>query len=357
MRNRIIGITLGILLGVMMIAWRADRSAAPEWDVLPENSGAIKTIAFQYTKESSAVTWGCIAEFLKQMSPDVEVLAICGTNSDADALGKALSKLGIDRFRVRVIVVGKPITGWCRDRFLVTRGKVKSLLLPSVSAFSSSARLNDSLSADAVSNVFPKRFHVVRTPFCFDGGDILAAGDVVITSEVLFRKNRGRHELAGELERLFGRKVFVLRGVPEHHIGMFAAPLDSGAAAVGDPDIAKRVWTEKISRRLGKADFSDSAVQPFRRAIDELTAAGMRVVRVPTAYIAPQVYITYTNGVFETRSGRRIAYVPCYGVPELDEAAFAAYRKAGWQVKPVYVGSVYRYRGTIGCLVNVLERS
>lgn len=357
MRNRIIGIAVGVLLGVMMIAWRADRSAAPEWDIIPENSGAIKTIAFQYTKESSTVTWGCIAAFLRQVSPDVEVLAICGTNSDAKYLGQALSKQGIDSSRVRVIVVGKPITGWCRDRFLVTRGKIKSLLLPSVSAVSSSARLNDSLSADAVSKVFPKRFRVVQTPFCFDGGDILATEDVVITSEVLFRKNNGRPELAGEIERLFGRKILVLRDAPEHHIGMFAAPLDSGTAAVGDPDIAKRVWTEKLSRRLGKADFSDSAVQPFRCAISELTAAGMHVVRVPTAYIESQVYITYTNGVFETRGGRRIAYVPCYGAPELDEAAFAAYKKAGWQVKPIYVGSVYKCRGTIGCLINVLDRS
>jgi hypothetical protein len=357
MRNRIIGIALGALLGVIMIAWRAERSAAPAWNILPENSGAIRTVAFQYTRDSSRVTWGCIAEFLRQVSHEVEIIAICGTNGDAGDLRSAIARLGINPQHVRVVVVGEPITGWCKDRFLVADGSIKSLLLPIQPAVSSSARLNDSLSARAVSGAFPKRFRVIRTSFHFDAGDILATEDSVIVSEVLFRKNDNLPDLAGEIERLCGRKVLVLHDVPEHHIGMFAAPLDKGVVVVGDPDIAKGIWTDKISRQLGKADFSDRAVKPFLNAAYQLRAAGMHIVRVPTAYIEPQVYITYTNGVFETRGGKRIAYVPCYNVPELDEAAFNAYRNAGWEVKPIHVGSVYKYRGTIGCLINVLERS
>jgi len=80
-------------------------------------------------------------------------------------------------------------------------------------------------------------------------------------------------------------------------------------------------------------------------------------VRTPLIPIGPKVYVTYTNGIFELRGGEMTAYMPSYGVPALDQAATEAYASAGVNVDPVPVRSVFRYCGTIGCLVNVLRRS
>lgn len=38
-----------------------------------------------------------------------------------------------------------------------------------------------------------------------------------------------------------------------------------------------------------------------------------------------KTYLSYTNGVFEERDGRRIAYVPVYGMDTLDRAAREVY--------------------------------
>jgi hypothetical protein len=70
----------------------------------------------------------------------------------------------------------------------------------------------------------------------------------------------------------------------------------------------------------------------------------------------PKTFITYTNGVFETRDGVRIVYMPWYDWPALDEAARATYASLGYRVHPVPVRALYPLRGTIGCLINVLAR-
>jgi hypothetical protein len=80
------------------------------------------------------------------------------------------------------------------------------------------------------------------------------------------------------------------------------------------------------------------------------------VVRIPTVPFDDKTYFAYTNGVYETRGGRRFAWVPSFGVPAIDDAARAVYEGLGWSVVPVSVRSLYAQHGTIGCVVNVLAR-
>jgi hypothetical protein len=81
--------------------------------------------------------------------------------------------------------------------------------------------------------------------------------------------------------------------------------------------------------------------------------------------IDDKTYVTYTNGIYETRNGRKIAYVPQYAqidgpgepkVAAMDAAALETYRRLGWEVRPIHVRDAYRFHGTVGCLANVLER-
>ena len=67
------------------------------------------------------------------------------------------------------------------------------------------------------------------------------------------------------------------------------------------------------------------------------------MVKLPTAVLGVKTYISYTNGVFETRHGVRIVYMPWYDEPTLDNAARRAYESAGWQVVPIPVRTVFRF--------------
>jgi hypothetical protein len=66
--------------------------------------------------------------------------------------------------------------------------------------------------------------------------------------------------------------------------------------------------------------------------------------------------VTYTNALFATEGGRPVVYLPTYRLPRLDEAAAGLYRSLGYAVRPIDVSAIYRNNGSLGCLVNVLER-
>jgi len=96
----------------------------------------------------------------------------------------------------------------------------------------------------------------------------------------------------------------------------------------------------------------------YDRAERDLVQAGFRVVRIPTVPFDDKTYFAYTNGVYEMLPGAngKHAYVPTFGVPVLDEAAVQVYRDEGWVVHAVPARSAFPFHGTLGCLVNVLER-
>lgn len=152
--------------------------------------------------------------------------------------------------------------------------------------------------------------------------------------------------------------------VPRHHMSMYMALLAGGVALVGDPEagarlVGDRFVAEQASPETGRAleaDFSRETIARFDRAASDLAAAGLRVVRIPTVPFDDKTYFAYTNGVYETRGGRKTAWVPRFGVKAIDEAASAVYERLGWRVVPVSVHDVYPQHGTIGCLVNVLSR-
>jgi hypothetical protein len=104
------------------------------------------------------------------------------------------------------------------------------------------------------------------------------------------------------------------------------------------------------------ADFSQQTVARFERAEQQLVSQGFEVTRIVNVPFDDKTYLSYTNGVFEVRDGRHIAYVPSYDIPTLDDAAHETYRRLGWVVVPIHVRTLFPYHGTIGCVVNVLAR-
>lgn len=354
-RNRLIGVIAGLAAAAAIAGQRHQR---PELPILPENEGALASVEVQYEPGSPELT-RCVASFLRQLEPDVEIIAACPDERACAQFRQLAAGWGLHRFST--VDAGAPITGWSKDRFLVTGSHPAALVTPRQETAGFQSRTNDQKVAPALARAFPGRFRTKALPIRFDSGDILASREHVFVSDVLWEKNGNsgfgsRAELARYLRKTFGRKVVWLSPAPPHHIGMFLAPIDRTTVAVGDPDLGRRLWRPDICGLPDRPDLSDAAAQPFRAVIAQLEKSGFRVVRVPCIYFEPQVYLTYTNGVFETRGGRRTVYMPIYGQQALDDSARRAYEAAGFQVRAVPVRDVFRHRGTIGCLVNVLRR-
>jgi len=52
------------------------------------------------------------------------------------------------------------------------------------------------------------------------------------------------------------------------------------------------------------------------------------VERIPVVPFDDKTYITYTNGVYETRGALKLAYVPQYGIAALDVTARSKYKRS-----------------------------
>jgi hypothetical protein len=80
-------------------------------------------------------------------------------------------------------------------------------------------------------------------------------------------------------------------------------------------------------------------------------------VRIPILRSVGGDLVTWTNAVMEVRHDRRIAYVPAYGIPLLDRAAQAAWRKLGYEPVPIRTRAVIREGGAVRCVTNALHRA
>ena len=158
--------------------------------------------------------------------------------------------------------------------------------------------------------------------------------------------------------------------VPRHHMSMYMAALDERTVLVGDPAAGAKITGPSFmpgergleSRELLKADETAGTQARFDRAAHDLSLAGFNVVRIPTVAFDDKTYFAYTNGVYETRAGKKIAWVPSFAegddplVADLDTAARTVYEQLGYEVRPVAVRKLFTSHGTIGCVVNVLAR-
>ena len=248
------------------------------------------------------------------------------------------------------------------------------LIIPAEPTEAWKERHNDWLSVSQVVKRYPGQFELDTSPFDFDAGDLAVGRGLVIVDSNLWEKNRRRgfdtiEQLAARLGEYLQMQVVALGrnpgDTPRHHLSMYMTPLTKNQVLVGDPLAARALVGEgfkpgESSIESGEsliADFSPVMAARFQRTKDELIAHGFEVTSIVNVPFDDKTYFAYTNGVFEVRQGRRIAYVPAYDVPSLDESAHAAYRKLGWQVVPIHVRSLFPYHGTIGCVVNVLGRS
>jgi hypothetical protein len=345
-----------------------------------DDVGALDEVLLHYVPELEPEFEETYATFLRSLPRTTRVLFVIrrGRRAAFDAFVARIDprEESALRMRTRVVEIDVALGIWSKDRALVLSaghadGKT-TLLVPPVGG---SSRPFDAQIVPAVAKSMPDRnLDVVPLPIAFDAGDFAVAGRKVIFDANLLGRNRARGfaTAAALRERMFellGRDVVMLGledgDVPRHHMSMYMAPLPGGTVLVGDPSIAAKIVGERFEpgevspETSGKlvADFSAAMQSRFDRAARDLARAGFRVVRIPNVPFDDKTYFAYTNGIYETRDGRRRAWVPKFDVPALDRAAFEVYEKEGLEVIPVGVRKLYPQHGTLGCVVNILSRT
>jgi hypothetical protein len=392
LRYALLGIALGLAVAVAILLVFSKKKAPPlppspkklAGSVLREDTGSLDEILVHYVPSLEPLIADAYVDFLGTLSPSTRLVVVLPKEDGArEALDRFLTRVdptgGLSQ-RAHVVPVDGPISVWSKDRALVLAPDANAgragLVIPVPPDPRWKERANDWHTLEQVAGAIPDRFYVRELPIEFDAGDFDVAGDGVLVDDNLVTKNAKRGvadvgELRHLLEGALARPVVVLGradgDVPRHHMSMYMAALASGAervALVGDPREAKAIVGDPFvpgendpdTGEPLRADFSDAMLARFDRAATALAAAGWKVVRIPEVPFLDKTYMAYTNGVYETRAGARVAWMPTFDLPALNARAKQVYESLGWQVRPVRARILYPYHGTIGCLVNVLAR-
>ena len=386
----VLGTSVGVGAAALALALLPSRPGPASWEAAPvqgtlvdEAAGPIEAVAFHYTPGGEPVFGKIYEAFLPSLDPKVRLLALVPPGQEVrarlDAFVAAMPGGAGLAARIEVAVASGSISPWSKDRALVAvdhpergRGAIR-LLAPAEPVGAWPQRLADWNAPMDLARAFPADLAVSVLPLDFDAGDFAITGGRLLVDVNLVAKNAGRGldtpaKLARALERVFGMKVVVLGekpgDVPRHHLSMYLTPLTDRVVLLGDPREGREIvgagWAPgEASPDAGeplRADFSDEVLARYDRASQALSAAGFEVARIPTVPFDDKTYLAYTNGIFETRGGRKIAWMPTFGLPDLDARARTVYEGRGWEVRPVPSRAAFPYHGTVGCLVNVLAR-
>ncbi len=224
----------------------------------------------------------------------------------------------------------------------------------------------------------PKLFAARDTLVDFDGGDFLATTDYLFAGPTIIEKNSPEEvgatfktlaALTEHLSQKLNSKINWLgedpKLSPPHHIGMFLTVMGN-KAAVGELRLADEVVAKhpdvldvlQPAKGAATPEFRADLTTRLDNIARQMKALGYTVERVPLLPSATtRAWMSYNNGIVETRNGETIFYMPTFGASALDEAGAEAFRsKMGCKVIPVDCSTIWQLGGSLHCLVNVVER-
>jgi hypothetical protein len=334
-------------------------------------------------------------DLARVLAPTVRVVAAVPSAGHAAAARELLAAAGLAPSRIDVVVAGEPMTLWARDAMVVsTRRGSPLFLVPSPEGGEASANgdapwagaewtrtaghdadveegeelLGDRLVAAALAAGIPGACSATL-PMLFEGGNLVVTGPWIVAGEGLLEANPelSTAEVATLLRsELGGEPVFLgpTSALPHGHVDMYLAAIGPDAVLLGDPRLGEAYLARAARLGIGDAALPDfdrwtAAAQRRARAGYDLVEAelrrrGLRVHRVPALHGEDGGMLSWTNSLVEQRDGAVHAYVPAYGVPELDDQALRAYGEAGCQVAAIDASRLASLGGAVRCTTNVL---
>ena len=345
----------------------AMRAPASHARLVPEDaSGHLRRVAIHYVPGMDARALPVWRQLFRALPPDVEIEVAVPDARDFAHFTAAMKDAGVDRLaRFHPVVVGHPITTWSRDRMASLEGadgRGDAVLAPPRIATATGGRAGDWDAPFAIAHdVYGAAPQVA--PIVFEGGDFAASAHVVFADDNLIARNLGRTDatvdhLRDAVAQMFPGDRLVWLGdatgeVPVHHFMMYAVPLDDTRVLVGDVAAGLALAGDAVPHAADTA----GDIARFDRVAALLAAKGFEVTRVPVVVLpGAGSYVTYTNALFDRDARGPVVYLPTYGVPALDGAATARYQQLGYRVVPIDVSTIYTLNGSLGCLVNVMDR-
>ena len=366
-----IGVTVGLAAALIVLAL-VPRPVAPHdppaGPVLVDCDGALRELVIQYVRDDPDPSLAVYRQFLPALAADVTVHVVSPAKADYDHL---VAAVGATACTLRPVFVGHEMTTWSRDRWLSlgSRGEGPATLLYPRGEDGMEIwprRAGDAQLARELARALGQGVRARPSALYWDGGDFVVDGDLAFVAGRMVDRNlqitvADRPELLRRLREELGRKVLLLDDAPDHHAGMYVMPLGDGRVMVADPSLGKKALAGRdlpADVLPGGADFGED----LQKRLDAVAAAceqvGRTVLRCPIVPGADgRTWLTYLNAILDQCNGRRIVYMPTFaGADALNAAGTAAWRQAGFEVRPIDCTSSYRFSGSLRCLVNVLRR-
>lgn len=286
---------------------------------------------------------------------------------EREQLKRILAAQGIKR--PEIVIVGRPITQWARDRMIaVGNGSLVDLLTPRADC------VGPDYTGDlATASTLADRHGCRAVPVAleFEGGDIVCGGKHTFIGWDTIRSNSetaSTDDTIRAFQRLLCSEVVVVgRPVPPHiHVDMYLTMFDQNTVMLGDPiaggDLLEKCQQQTPLVALPSFDTWTIAAQQvvapqYEEVWRELHQRGLRVLRVPILHGEQGGVLTWNNALVERRGAERRVYLPVYGVPLLDDEAARAFRDAGSRVFAIDVSGIAPDGGTVRCITNVLAWS
>jgi hypothetical protein len=364
------GVAAGVVASavVALVAGAVAHAPRSHDRLVPEDASShLHRVAIHYVPTLDSRALPVWRQLFRALPPDVEIEVAVPSVNDFRHFTTEMQRAGVDHLeRFHAHVVNHALTTWSRDRMASLEdddGRGIGVLSPPRIAVSTAARAGDWDAPFAIAHdVYGAQPKI--SDYVFEGGDFAASSHLVFADDNLIGRNIGRGDasldhLQDAVARSFGGDQLVWLGdaagdVPEHHIMMYTVPLDDHHALVGDVREGLALAGDGVAH---DPDVATQAAR-FDRVAALLMSRGIAVTRIPVVVLpGAGSYVTYTNALFDRDAAGPIVYLPTYRQPALDARATAIYEQLGYRVVPIDVSTIYTLNGSLGCLVNAMERS
>ena len=341
--------------------------------VIPDTCGVIEEILLHYDPEFEVELECLYTDLLAKLPPEIRIRVLCPTRTDAEFFACKWQQEICDR-DIEIISVGCDISIWARDRYIARQpadlqsrsaGFVPATCIDYGPPKTNELRLPAMLTAARLApGILESRLHV-------EGGNVVSNWKHVFVGSNVFEENKQLGpvtRLRQELYGVFGRTYIPVAdregAVPWCHVDMYLTPIDEKTILVGSPDLGEHLLSkyygeddEIVGDLVGWASSSGTYQAQFDAVAELATKRGYEVLRLPVvANQSEEWMITYNNVLLDERDGKRVAYLPLYNIPPLDDVAQGVYRALGFDIETIDVSGIYEYGGALRCVANVTER-
>lgn len=364
------GLAVGVVASLAVLHFVSAGGDRPAATLVPEDAGGeLRRIGIHYAPRMDSRALSVWRQLIPALPDRVRVDVAVDKPAHFVRLVAALADAGIDAGdRLQPVIVDRPITTWSRDRMAaLATDDGGAILAPPRIEVATPDRAGDWEAPFAFSRTLydgePRIADLV-----FEGGDMAASKSFVFADVNLVGRNLGRGDaspahLQSVLRKTFAQDIVwlgdAIGDVPRHHIMMYMVPLDDETVLVGDVRAGRALLAaDPMGDEITETTEWEAEAARFDRVAVELAEHGFDVVRMPVVVLeGAGSYVTYTNVLFDRDERGPHVYLPTYGLPVLDDAAAAIYERLGLRVTPIDVSKIYQLNGSLGCLVNVLERA